>query len=223
MWGEHSLRLRSGQACPPLLTQVPLLAGFIHPTGSQNNQNQLQQRRTGVSAPHRDNLNSPLNIGYEVSKLAIRLRERSVLIYVFLFAVAHLAFSEGTRTWEQSKFDDLSKGTAAGVAIRSTGGLELAPAVKALSTTPSTYIWSVAADQGGDLYAATGAPARVYRITPQGQSTTIFEPQELQVQALAVDKDGILYAATNPDGKVYRIAHQAIIPVTNAPASKAPA
>ncbi len=142
-------------------------------------------------------------------KLSIRLRKRSFLIYVFMFAVAQLVFSEGTRIWEQSKFEDLSKGTAAGVAIRSVGGLELAPAVKALSTTPSTYIWSIAADQGGNLYAATGAPARVYRITPQGQSTTIFEPQELQVQALAVDKNGILYAATNPDGKVYRIEHLA--------------
>ena len=115
------------------------------------------------------------------------------------------ASAEGTRTWEQSKFEDLSKGTATGVAIRSTGGLELAPAFKAISTTPSTYIWSIAADQSGNLYAATGGPARVYRITPQGQSSTIFEPQELQVQALAVDKNGILYAATNPDGKVYRI------------------
>ena len=134
-------------------------------------------------------------------------------ISVFLLAVVHFAFGEGTRTWEQSKFDDLSKGTATGVAIRSTGGLELAPVFKALSTTPSTYIWSIAADQSGNLYAATGAPARVYRITPQGQSTTIFEPQELQVQALVVDKNGILYAATNPDGKVYRIEHAPITPV----------
>ena len=39
------------------------------------------------------------------------------------------------------------------------GGLELAPAFKAISTTPSTYIWSIAADQSGNLYAATGAPA----------------------------------------------------------------
>ena len=175
-----------------------------------------------MSAPHRDNLNSPLNSRLRGMKLAIRLRERSVLICVFILSAAHLAFGEGTRTWEQSKFDELSKGTAAGVAIRSTGGLELAPAVKALSTTPSTYIWSIAADQSGNLYAATGAPARVYRITPQGQSTTIFEPQELQVQALAVDKNGVLYAATNPDGKVYRIERVANISVSHAPASNAP-
>jgi sugar lactone lactonase YvrE len=115
------------------------------------------------------------------------------------------ALAEGTRTWEQSKFEELTKGTANGIALRSEGGLELAPAFKALATTPSTYIWSIASDPGGNVYAAAGSPARVYRITPDGQSATIFEPQELQVQALVVDKKGIVYAATAPDGKVYRI------------------
>src|SRR5438105_15842845 len=140
-------------------------------------------------------------------KLRIRLRERSFLALVFLVVVVHFMFAEGTRTWEQSKFEDLSKGTATGVAIRSAGGLELAPAFRAISTTPSTYIWSIAADQTGNLYAATGAPARIYRITPDGLSTPIFEPQELQVQALGVDNSGIIYAATNPDAKVYRLEH----------------
>ncbi len=111
------------------------------------------------------------------------------LSFQFLLCFLSL-FAEGTRTWEQSKFEELTKGTANGVAIRSEGGLELAPAFKALSTTPSTYIWSIAADREGNLYAAAGSPARVYRITPDGQSTAIFEPQELQVQALVVDKNG---------------------------------
>jgi outer membrane protein assembly factor BamB len=122
-----------------------------------------------------------------------------------LLACCSLAFAEGTRTWEQSKFDDLSKGTPKGVAIRSAGGLELAPAFKPLATTPSTYIWALASDRNGNAYAATGSPARVYRITADGQSAVIFEPQELQVQALAVDKNGALFAGTNPDGKVYRL------------------
>jgi WD40 repeat protein len=121
-----------------------------------------------------------------------------------------LVSAEGTRTWEQSKFEELIKGTTKGVAVRSTGGLELAPAFTALFTTPSTYIWSIAADREGNLYAAAGSPARVYRITPDGKSTVIFEPQELQVQALVVDKSGVIYAATNPDGKVYKIEHHAV-------------
>jgi sugar lactone lactonase YvrE len=121
------------------------------------------------------------------------------------FGLSALALAEGTRTWEQSKFEELTKGTANGIALRSEGGLELAPAFKALATTPSTYIWSIASDSAGNIYAAAGSPARVYRITPDGQSTTIFEPQELQVQSLVVDKNGVVYAATAPDGKVYRL------------------
>jgi sugar lactone lactonase YvrE len=132
------------------------------------------------------------------------------LLAIFPILLASFVFAEGTRTWEQSKFEDLIKGTTKGVAVRSTGGLELAPAFTALSTTPSTYIWSIAADREGNLYAAAGSPARVYRITPDGKSSVIFEPQELQVQALIVEKSGVLYAATNPDGKVYKIEHRAV-------------
>ena len=136
------------------------------------------------------------------------LRKFAAILLALFLAAAALA--EGTRTWEQSKFEELTRGTAVGVAIRSTGGLELAPAFKAIYTAPSTYIWSIASDDAGDIYAASGAPARVYRITPDGQATTIFEPTELQVQALVVDKNGDVYAGTAPDGKVYKIERKGV-------------
>src|SRR4030081_2385087 len=135
-------------------------------------------------------------------------RKTLVLLSALILSTLTLSLfvlAEGTRTWEQSKFEELTKGTAKGIALRSEGGLELAPAFKALATTPSNYIWSIASDSAGNIYAAAGSPARVYRITPDGQSTTIFEPQEVQVQALVVDKKGVVYAATAPDGKVYRL------------------
>ena len=132
---------------------------------------------------------------------------RSLFIIPVLLILAATALAEGTRTWEQSKFEELIKGTSKGVAVLSNGGLELAPAFKPLTTTPSTYIWAIASDDGGTLFAATGSPARIYRITPDGNSTAIFQPQELQVQSLVVDKSGVIFAATNPDGKVYRLEH----------------
>jgi sugar lactone lactonase YvrE len=137
------------------------------------------------------------------------IRLRGLLVIFPILLLVSSGFAEGTRTWEQSKFEELIKGTTKGVAVRSAGGLELAPAFTALSTTPSTYIWSIAADREGNLYAASGSPARVYRITPDGKSAVIFEPQELQVQALVVDPSGAVYAATNPDGKIYKIEHHA--------------
>ena len=78
--------------------------------------------------------------------MAIFLRKQFFLVLISMLVTVRLASGEGTRAWEQSKFEDLNKGSAVGVAIRSMGGLELAPAFKAISTTPSTYIWSIAAD-----------------------------------------------------------------------------
>jgi hypothetical protein len=135
-------------------------------------------------------------------------RIRTTFLLLTIISLAAIAQAEGTRTWEQSKFDDLVKGTPTGVAIRNSGGLELSPTFKSLYATPSTYIWAIAADDNGTVYVAAGAPARVYRITPDGNATTIFEPKELQVQALRIASAGVIYAATAPDGKVYKIEHK---------------
>jgi len=118
---------------------------------------------------------------------------------------ATLALAEGTRTWQQSSFDDFEKGTANGVAITSDGSLELAPSFRNLYLTPSTYTWAMDTDSEGNVYVAAGSPARVYRITPQGHAGVIFAPQELQVQALVVGPHDTVYVGTSPDGKVYKI------------------
>ena len=134
------------------------------------------------------------------------LRKAAILTNVLVFTSV-LTFAEGTRTWQQSSYDEFVKGTSHGVAISSDGMLELAPSFKLIATTPSSAVWATAVGPQGEIYAATGAPARVYRIIPGGQPIPIFQPQELQVQALVVDQHGTLYAATNPDGKVYKIEH----------------
>jgi sugar lactone lactonase YvrE len=134
------------------------------------------------------------------------LRKPALLLSLLLFAATFL-LAEGTRTWEQSKYEDFLKGTTHGVAISSSGTLQLAPSFQTVASTPSSAVWAAAMGPQREIYAATGAPARVYRIAPGGQPVAIFQPQELQVQALVVDKSGVLYAATNPDGKVYKIEH----------------
>lgn len=130
---------------------------------------------------------------------------KKVCSLLLLLLCSGFALAQGTRLWKEAGYDDFEHGTVKGVAIRSSGVLELAPAFKVVYTSPSTFIWSIAADKDGVVYAATGAPARVYRITPDGKSAVIFEPKELQVQSIALGSDGAVYAATSPDGKVYKI------------------
>src|SRR5882672_8916863 len=134
---------------------------------------------------------------------------KKVCSALFILAFLSLAVAEGTRLWKETGYDEFERGTTKGIAIRSTGQLELAPGFKPIYTSPSTFIWGIAADKDGVVYAATGAPARLYRITPDGKSTILFEPKELQVQSIALGKDGAIYAATSPDGKVYKITRAA--------------
>ena len=143
---------------------------------------------------------------------------RSSLVLVALcLSTSLISLAEGTRSWQQSTYDDFVKGTSHGVAISSDGLLELAPSFKLIASTPSSAVWATAIGPQGEIYAATGAPARVYRIVPGSQPTAIFQPQELQVQALVADEHGVLYAATNPDGKVYKLEHSG---AATAPAQK---
>jgi len=135
------------------------------------------------------------------------LKPGPLLFLALCTFLATTAIAQNTRTWQQSKYDEFEKGTAHGIAISSDGELTLAPSFTALYTTPSTYLWDVASDSEGNVYAAAGSPARVYKLTPDGKAHIIFAPQELEVQAIVVDSSGAIYAATSPDGKVYKLVH----------------
>src|SRR4051794_33369026 len=100
---------------------------------------------------------------------------------VILLYLSAFAFAEGTSSWTQTTYEELSRGTTKVVAVRSDGTLEMAPGLKAIYTSPSTFIWSIASDADGNVYLGTGSPARVYRISAEGKPSVIFEPKELQV------------------------------------------
>lgn len=77
----------------------------------------------------------------------------------------------------------------------------------------TNYIWSLALDAGGGLYAGTGEQGRVYRIDEDGGAHLLAELEEAHVMALAVDGSGRLIAGTEPGGRVYRISSDGTISV----------
>jgi len=120
-------------------------------------------------------------------------------------ATATPALSQGTHLWTQSRLDEFEKGAPQGVALTSDGHLREAPALSEMLTTPSSFVWAVAADKNGTAYVGTAAPAAVLRVGKDSKPFTLFETKDLSVQVVRLGTDGALYAATMPSGRVYRL------------------
>lgn len=116
-----------------------------------------------------------------------------------------LSFAQGTHLWTQSQLEEFEKGTPEGVALTSDGHLREGPGLKEVLTTPSTFVWSVAADKNGVAYLGTGAPATVLRVGRDGKPFTLLETKDVSVQVVRLGPDGALYAATLPSGRVYKL------------------
>src|SRR5689334_4533139 len=125
--------------------------------------------------------------------------KRPLLVLIGFSGLVHAG---QTRTWTETEFADFEKGISHNLSLRSDGLLTLAPRFRELYDTSSSYLWTLARDSKGNLYAGGGPGAKVYRLTPKGDKKLLAELEGLEVHALAVDKSDRLYAATSPDGKV---------------------
>ena len=127
------------------------------------------------------------------------------LATVWMAATPQLCHAQGTHLWSQSRLEEFEKGTPQGVALGSDGHLREGPGLTEMLTTPSTFVWSVAADKNGTAYLGTGSPGTVLRVGKGEKPFTLFETKDLSVQVVRMGPDGALYAATVPGGKVYKL------------------
>jgi hypothetical protein len=127
-----------------------------------------------------------------------------------LAALAAAVLAAGdTRIWSESEYSDFEKGNLKNLSLASDGRLTVAPRTSELFDTNLPYLWALARDSQGNLYAGGGPGAKLYRIpsgSNGGKGKMVAELDGLAIQALAIDSTDRVYAATSPDGKVYRIA-----------------
>jgi hypothetical protein len=134
--------------------------------------------------------------------------QTSRVLTVFLCILAPLGAVE-TRIWEQADQADFERGTLTKLSLSSDGRLAPAPVVKELFDTSVTFLWSIARDSKGNVYAGGGglggSKAKLVEIDASGKPKTLAEIDGLSIQAVAVDRQDRVYAATSPDGKIYRV------------------
>ena len=67
------------------------------------------------------------------------------------------------------------------------------------------YIWALAVDRAGNVFAATGDKGVIYKITPAGAGTLFYKTNTTNVVALAIAPSGDLIAGTESPGRVFKL------------------
>src|SRR5437867_850671 len=111
---------------------------------------------------------------------------RKICIALLLGLAA--AWAGQTRTWQQSEYADFEKGSLKNLSLRSDGLVTLAPRFREVFDSSSAYLWALARDSAGNLYAGGGPGAKLYRISPSGEKKTLAEFDALEIHAIAIDR-----------------------------------
>lgn len=130
-----------------------------------------------------------------------------LLVGMLICAGVSPARSTQTEIWTTGTFEDLHRGEADALSLSRAGELTLAPQIEELFKLDGNdlLVWSMAADSKGNIYVGTGDQGRIFKITPEGNSSIFFDSPEISILSLVVDSADNLYAGTAPDGLIYKI------------------
>ncbi|PYQ17580.1 MAG: hypothetical protein DMF80_00330, partial [Acidobacteria bacterium] len=134
---------------------------------------------------------------------ALRATRRLALISGLVLA-AGAARAAQPQFWRIEGARDFLDGTTDGLSVDSEGRVRLAPVTRPVYDPEIPFVWCLARDAKGVLYAGTGNDGKVFKVEG-GKGSLFFDATELEVHALAIGPDGRLYVGTSPDGKVYAV------------------
>jgi len=118
---------------------------------------------------------------------------------------AGLAAAAPQTTVTHKTYEHFRGGEKENVALIGRGALELGPEFKlSKAIKPQAFIWALAADSKGRVYAATGHNGTVFALEDK-TARVALETDDLEVLSLAIDGKDAVYAACAPSGKIYRI------------------
>lgn len=135
---------------------------------------------------------------------------RIVFSGLALAALALNLYAVETRFWQQTDQTDFEKGSFENISLRSDGRMFLAPSAREVLDSSVPYLWTIASDSKGNLFAAGGGNgsgrSKLLEIARDGKSRTVSELDGLEIHAITISQKDEIYAATDPDGKIYKIS-----------------
>jgi hypothetical protein len=99
--------------------------------------------------------------------------------------------------------------TALQVQSAKTGGADADVAAiskpEAFFKTNADHVMALLLDPQNNLYVGTGNDGILYKVTPSGTSSVLYDAKENAISGLAMTPNGTLYAVTGPKGVLYKI------------------
>src|SRR6266446_2535435 len=87
----------------------------------------------------------------------------------------------GSQTWRQREKADFEKGEPKGVSLSADGALRLSPRIDVLYEASQPYIWALAQDAKGAMYASGGNEGRIYKISSGAKGEVFFKVDDPEV------------------------------------------
>ena len=125
-------------------------------------------------------------------------------VVVGVMCVVGTAVAVKPTLWREDTQEAFAKGEAEGVSLTRDGAVTLAPALEEMADTGEQFVWSLARDNKGRVYAGTGNDGKIYRLEGD-RLELLFDSPAVAVYSLAVGADGSLYAGCSPEGTIYRL------------------
>ena len=75
------------------------------------------------------------------------------------------------------------------------------------------YIWDLAADPKGNLYAATGPTGQLWKRSRDGKWSLLLDSKAAHLLCVAVGPDGAVYAGSDGEGLIYRVGRDGKVSV----------
>lgn len=136
----------------------------------------------------------------------MRIRRAFLLVALAISTLAPPpAHASSAKFFQASTQTDFLKGDVENLSVDARGELTLGPATELVYETSAPFLWALAAQPDGTLFAGTGNEGKVFKIDPQGHGSLFFSSAELEIHALAPAPNGGLYVGSSPDGKVYLV------------------
>jgi hypothetical protein len=130
----------------------------------------------------------------------------AVLITIPLAWAGSAAWAGKVDAWRQRTAADFEKGQFKRTVTSDRGQIRLSRELTPWCDLGAAYVWDLAQDKAGNVYAATGDQGRIFKVTPDGKSSVLYDSDEQHIFSIVATDDGTVFAGTGPGGLVLKIA-----------------